>query len=127
MLHNVDGGIYNTEACGYDGGDCLECNSIVPDRRRIGETITYFFMFRCPENSAHLVIFKVMAFVMGGLTIILKLAMRMEETAEPSTKITPTARFNFQEKLEMANVTVHLTLLWIARMMAGIAKIVLLK
>lgn len=31
-----DGGVYNTEACDYDNGDCLVCNSKVKSPQRIG-------------------------------------------------------------------------------------------
>jgi len=31
-----DGGVYNTEACDYDNGDCLVCNSKVKSPKRIG-------------------------------------------------------------------------------------------
>ena len=32
-----NGGIYNNETCGFDGGDCVECNAAVPDPSKIGK------------------------------------------------------------------------------------------
>ena len=39
-----DGGVYNTEACGYDNGDCTVCNSKVSTPKRIG-TFHFFMIF----------------------------------------------------------------------------------
>jgi len=32
-----DGGIFNTKECGWDDGDCLVCNAIVPDPSKVGD------------------------------------------------------------------------------------------
>lgn len=32
-----DGGLFNNRECGWDSGDCSECNSIVPVRSKIGD------------------------------------------------------------------------------------------
>lgn len=32
-----DGGIFNTKECGWDDGDCLVCNTVVPDSSKIGD------------------------------------------------------------------------------------------
>ena len=36
---NCDGGVYNSEECQWDQGDCLKCNAIVPDETKIGKII----------------------------------------------------------------------------------------
>ena len=33
------GGAYNSELCGFDGGDCYECNQVVADTNLIGDGI----------------------------------------------------------------------------------------
>jgi hypothetical protein len=32
-----NGGIFNNETCGFDGGDCVACNAAVPDPSKIGK------------------------------------------------------------------------------------------
>jgi hypothetical protein len=34
---HCDGGVFNTQECGWDDGDCIICNSVVPDPSKIGK------------------------------------------------------------------------------------------
>lgn len=42
---SCDGGPYNTPACNFDNGDCIECNSKVSDPMRIGKYFASQFLF----------------------------------------------------------------------------------
>jgi hypothetical protein len=50
----LDGGAYNSEACNYDKGDCLECNSQVPNITKIGksdQSFVYLCLPKCFSKS----------------------------------------------------------------------------